>query len=175
MSQEKNTTRVDASGAYIPVAATSTMVQPTPLGEAPIAANIVPAVRATPVVVEPVAPASGNAAIAAAKDIGAGRMPPNAAIQDVLTTARQTIEAEKSANPTLAQGQMATKLQNVIAATQEHLAEKNADEKYQRLVRDTATAAPTGKALGSQAVRAAEGPVREEFSLKLEREFFFFL
>jgi len=86
-------------------------------------------------------------------------MPPNAAIQDVLTTARQTIEAEKATNPTLAQGGTADKLQNVILATQTHLAEKNADEKYQRFVAHSAEAASTGTAVGGQAIKAAGGPI----------------
>jgi len=96
--------------------------------------------------------------VVAAKEISAGRMPPNAAIQGVLSTARQTIETEKAANPTLAQGEAATKLQNVIAATQQHIQEKNADEKYQRFVEHTAGAAQTGTNVGGQAVAAAKGP-----------------
>ena len=84
-------------------------------------------------------------------------MPGNAAINDVLTTARQTIEAEKATNPTLAQGAAANKLENVIQAAQMHLAEKNADEKYQRFVAHSAEATPTVASVGADAVK---GPVR---------------
>lgn len=85
-------------------------------------------------------------------------MPGNAAINDVLTTARQTIESEKATNPSLAQGTTADKLQNVIQAAQVHLAEKNADEKYQRFVAHSAEAAPTIASVGADAVK---GPAQQ--------------
>lgn len=178
--------RADASGAYVPVvpavagaaplAGAATVAQPTVLGTAPIGANVVPAAHTAhvaapvaPAVAYPAAPVAypttgvatapvGAPVVVAAKEIAAGRMPPNAAIQDVLTTARQTIEAEKAVNPALAQGVTANKLENAILATQSHLAEKNADEKYQRFVAHSAQAATTGAAVGGQTLSAAGGP-----------------
>lgn len=98
--------------------------------------------------------ANTNASIDAAKAISKGEMPSNQTINNVLDKANTTLENEKQRNPKLnEQGKdVADKIQNVINAAQDHLNEKNADEKLQKFVQHTKETAKDAKNTGQSAV-----------------------